>query len=138
MKTLAELDGTKWQGKCELWLDPLGDEVTLSDCTLSVTGNELTYEWEYQGKQHRGALIVREGGADFTDSFHSETTMPCESVAAARGLLQVLGSYGPEADWGWRIALVYRAPTEQLILQMTNIAPRGEEARAVRITHQAA
>ena len=36
-------------------------------------------------------------------------------------------------NWGWRINLCFREPTGELVLQMTNIAPWGEEARAVRM-----
>jgi hypothetical protein len=46
----------------------------------------------------------------------------------------VQGAYGPDRDWGWRIGLSLRAPTGELVLRMTNIAPWGEEARAVRMT----
>jgi hypothetical protein len=48
-------------------------------------------------------------------------------------LFQLQYEYGPDADWRWRIALTLRAPTDELVLQMTNIAPWGEEARAVRM-----
>ncbi len=133
IETLSDLNGTHWRGQNELWLDPLGNEATMSECSLSVEGDRLSYRWQHAGKQQQGELVVNPDGAAFTDSFHSESTMMCRRVEGARGLFQVEGSYGPEGDWGWRIALVYRAPLDQLVLQMTNIAPWGEEARAVRM-----
>ena len=134
MDTLASFAGTRWRGKNELWLDPLGNEAITSECTLSVEADELSYEWEYEGRKQQGQLTLTEDGANFVDSFHSETTMACRSLTGARGLLQVEGTYGPDGGWGWRIALYYRAPLSQMVLQMTNIAPWGEETRAVRAT----
>jgi len=58
--------------------------------------------------------------------------MVCCAVPGTRAVLCVEGSY--METWGWRIALCHRAPTGELVLQMTNIAPWGEEARAVRMT----
>ena len=37
-------------------------------------------------------------------------------------------------EWGWRIIVCFRAPTGEPVVQMTNIAPWGEEVRAVRMT----
>ena len=53
-------------------------------------------------------------------------------------LFDLLGSYGDGGPrWGWRMMLSLRPPfegaPESLVLQMTNIAPWGEEARAVRM-----
>jgi hypothetical protein len=68
------------------------------------------------------------------DSWHQPDPMVCRPVRGARELFQVQGEYGPESDWGWRIGLSLRAPAGELVLQMTNVAPWGEEARAVRMT----
>lgn len=133
METLAELEGTKWAGTSELWLDPLGDVVTRSECTLSVVDGGLRYTWRHEGEDHEGRIELREDGADFMDGWHQPTTMTCRHVADAWGLFQVQGEYGPESDWRWRIGLSLRTPTDELVLQMTNIAPWGEEARAVRM-----
>ena len=77
--------------------------------------------------------MPRTDGADFTDTWHQPSVMPCSHVPGAGGIFQVRGSYGPDAEWGWRIGLGLRAPTGELVLQMTNVAPWGEEARAVRM-----
>ena len=134
MNTLLELDGTTWAGTAELWLDPLGDNVARSDATIAVKGKVVRYSWSHEGVGHEGSITCREDGADFTDTWHQPGPMPCERLDDAWGVLQVLGTYGPDSDWGWRTALCLRTPTGELVLQMTNIAPWGEEARAVRIT----
>ena len=134
MQSLIDFDGTEWVGASELWMDPLGDNVTRSDCTASLAGNALKYNWIHDGASHEGRVELRGSGAEFVDSWHQPDPMECQSITHASGLFQVQGSYGPERDWGWRIALSHREPTGELVLQMTNIAPWGEEARAVRMT----
>lgn len=134
MSALTGLDGSEWAGTAELWLDPLGDEVRRSDCTLSVQDDVVQYRWSHEGEGREGRITLRADGAEFVDSWHQPEPMACRSLADARGLFGVLGAYGPGSDWGWRISLSLRAPTNELVLQMTNIAPWGEEARAVRMT----
>ncbi|MCG8424885.1 MAG: hypothetical protein MJE77_43930 [Proteobacteria bacterium] len=133
METLTDLQGTRWAGKAELWLDPLGDKAERSDCTIAVEADVVRYTWSHEGKAHQGSIRLRDDGADFTDSWHQPEPMKCDRVLGAWGLLQVLGTYGPQSDWGWRTRLSLRTPTGELVLQMTNIAPWGEEARAVRM-----
>jgi len=133
MNPLSDLDGTRWSGTAELWLDPLGDEVVRSDCTTSVDTNVVRYTWSHEGKGHQGSLTLREDGADFVDSWHQPEPMSCQRLAGAWGLFQVQAEYGPQSDWRWRTGLSLRTPTDELVLQMTNIAPWGEEARAVRM-----
>ncbi len=137
MGTLAGIDGTKWKGVAELWLDPLGDKVDRSDCTLSVEGNVVRYTWSHESKQHEGSITLRGGGANFVDTFHSPDALECGPVEKPQGFFQVLALWGPERDWGWRIGL-YLRPSDELVLQMTNIPPWGEENRALRMTLQRA
>ncbi len=135
----TDLQGTEWQGDSELWLDPLGDQVQRSPCTIKLEGDTVHYTWIYKDEPHQGSIRLLNGGADgdggaeFTDTWHQPEPMKCNKVADGWGLFQVLGTYGPESDWGWRIGLCVRTPTGELVLQMTNIAPWGEEARAVRM-----
>ena len=129
--TLEELAGSRWEGTSELWEDPLGDVVQKSDCTMAVDGGELRYTWSYKGKAHEGKLTLGEGGASFTDSWHQQEPMACEPVTNPRSIATVQYTY--METWGWRINLCHREPTGELVLQMTNIAPWGEEARAVRM-----
>ncbi len=149
MTRLSDLDGTKWVGRCELWLDPLGDDVEKSDCTCAIDGNVVSYTWEREGKTHHGSITLHgvyergsdapaAGEASFVDSWHSPETMHCRAVADAWGLFQVQGEYGEKRDWRWRIGLSLRQPSGQLVLQMTNVTTWGEEVRAVRMTFERA
>lgn len=138
--TLRDLAGTSWQGHSELFLDPLGNDAHMSACTLHVEPDGVRYSWEHEGKRHEGRITVSLAGGAFTDTFHNPTEMQCEVSDRVRGLFDLVGSYpAPEGPpWGWRLMLSLRPPyggqPEALLLQMTNIAPWGEEARAVRMT----
>ncbi|MGD9903743.1 MAG: hypothetical protein AB7U83_09745 [Vicinamibacterales bacterium] len=136
---LATLAGTRWAGTCELWLDPPGDTALRSPCTVTVGADAVSYEWVHEGRPQQGRLDLSAGGGAFTDTFHSPVAMPMTAVAPARALVDLAGTYaaGDGPPWGWRITLALRpswdgAP-EALVLQMTNVAPWGEEARAVRM-----
>ena len=133
MNTLSDLDGTRWEGTAELWLDPLGDDVVRSDCTISVDAHVVRYTGSHEGEAHEGSIALSDKGAEFTDSWHNPQSMTCLRLVGAAGLFQVQGEYGAQSDWGWRTGLSLRTPTDELVLQMTNIAPWGEEARAVRM-----
>ena len=134
MSNLSQHAGSVWKGHAELWLDPLGDSAATSECMMAVEADRVTYTWSHDGTSHTGSIALgTDGGADFTDTFHSPEVMPCAAVTDGWGLLQVFGTYGPDRDWGWRLGISYRQPTGELVLQMTNVAPWGEEARAVRM-----
>lgn len=133
MATLRELANTRWIGRSELWLDPLGNTADTCDCTITVGPDTIEYQWSYEGKPHTGKLALRDGGADFSDTWHSPTAMPCTTVAGSWALVDVQGTYsgGDGPPWGWRIIVSHR-PSDELVLQMTNITPWGEDGRAVR------
>lgn len=132
--SLAALQHTRWRGTSELWLDPLGDHAERSECELEVGADGLRYSWSYDGQRHTGQLVVLAERVDFSDTFHSPEPMPCEPAPAARAALDVAGTYaaGDGPRWGWRIFVALR-PGGELVLQMVNIAPWGEEIRAVRM-----
>jgi len=135
MTTLADLEGTTWTGDAELWLDPLGDEAERSACTIRVEADAVRYEWARGDEPQQGSLELTKDAAVFTDTFHSTEPMTMD-VVDGRAMLTLAGTYGAGdgPDWGWRIALVFRPLGDgQLVLQMTNIAPWGEESRAVRM-----
>ena len=136
--TLHDLEGTTWTGRAELWLDKLGNEAELCDCTLAVAADALTYEWGYKGAPQTGRLALRPGGADFSDSWHSPTAIACAAAAAPWALIDVLGTFsaGDGPDWGWGITLAHRPESDELVLQMTVIKPSGEHGRAVRMIAQ--
>ncbi|HRC55854.1 MAG TPA: hypothetical protein PKU97_08015 [Kofleriaceae bacterium] len=134
MTSWRDLTGTKWSGQGELWLDDLGNQAELCACEIDLEDRALTYRWSYQGAPHTGVLALRDGGADFTDSWHSPKAMACADVPGSWGLVEVMGTYaaGDGPPWGWRIALSLR-PSGELLLQMTNISSWGEDGRAVRM-----
>src|SRR5262245_61536171 len=136
MATLSRLNGTKWKGGAELWLDRVGDQAIRSDCTMSVDGNVVRYTWSHESKPHEGSITLTDDGADCLDTFHSPEVMKCRSVPGSQGFFQVHAFWGPERDWGWRIGLSLRPESDELVLQMTVITPWGEEGRAVRMTCQ--
>jgi len=131
--TLLDLAGSQWAGQAELWLDPAGDQAQRCPCTVRVETDAVVYAWSYEGKPQAGRLSLREGGADFSDTWHSPTAMRCTGAPAPWCLVDMLGTYAAGGeDWGWRITLSLR-PAGELVLQMTNVAPWGEEGRAVRM-----
>lgn len=130
------LDGhedSRWSGRSELWIDPAGNDAQLSDATLSVDADGIVYTWTYQGAEQSGELR-RDGEALFwQDSFHQPEGVALTPVPGHGSLVAAEYRYsaGGGPDWHWRIKLAER-PDGALVLQMTNIAPWGEEARAVR------
>ncbi len=121
----------QWKGQCELWEDPQGNVVQNSECSMQVEEHSLSYQWSYQGKAHQGELKLRPDGADFSDTWHQESTIAGQLVSTP-SLATV--HYNYMETWGWRINVCHREPTGEAVVQMTNIAPWGEEARAVRMT----
>lgn len=131
---LSKLAATEWTGKGELWLDPAGDQAHRYECTLRIETGAVRYTWQHEGKEHKGEILIREGGgAQWTDTWHQAQPVEVHPIAGAWGLFAGHYTYraGSE-EWGWRMGL-YRRPTGELVLQMTNITSWGEEARAVRM-----
>lgn len=126
---------TRYTGISELWMDELGNEVLQEDCSLSVDGNTLHYQWCFKGETKQGSITIQAAHALWCDTFHQPSEVSCHYNEAYWGLLSVSYQYPapPGPDWGWRIMMSIR-PDDTLVVQMTNIAPWGEEARAVRFT----
>ncbi len=136
MTTLNDLIGSHWTGENELWLDPLGNEVLRCPSTIAIEAGAVRYTWSYEGEPQQGTLQLRDGGLDYTDTFHQPTPLGFTDVPGGWGMINVAGTYaaGGGPDWGWRIYLGLRSMGDpNLVLQMTNIAPWGEEGRAVRM-----
>lgn len=131
---MQELAGTEWHGTAELWVDPSGDQASTSDATLTVDGAGIAYTWAYEGKAQAGRLESVGTGVRWQDTWHQAEPVHCAPTGTGRGLFSVEYAYaaGSGPDWHWRIVLA-RRPDDTLVLQMTNIAPWGEEARAVRM-----
>lgn len=136
---LSALKNTRWQGQGELWLDPLGDEVTRYPCSAELGDGELSYIWTRDDKEHRGVVRWSKGEGQFQDSFHQDDEVECCPLPGAKAPVALTYDYGPEQrDWGWQILITLRPHNGDLVVQMTNIAPWGEEARAVRMVFQRA
>lgn len=131
---IRKLDSTDWLGTGELWLDPDGNDADLCECSLAVKSEVLLYSWSYRGETKRGSFEFFEGGAIWSDSWHQPESAKCLNVRNDKGLFAVEHSYSDpsEPSWNWRSQLSER-PDGSLVLQMTNIAPWGEEGRAVRM-----
>lgn len=126
-------EDTTWSGESELWVDPMGNNVEISDATLSVGAGEIGYTWAYKGAEQSGELRWSDEGLQWQDSWHQPAGVALTMVPGHGSLIAAEYSYsaGAGPDWHWRIKLAER-PDGTLVLQMTNIAPWGEEARAVR------
>ena len=131
---LATLAGSRWVGAGELCLDPLGDEAREYDCTMTISDGSVRYTWSHEGTPHEGVFTLRGGRASWSDSWHQPNAVECSELPEVPGLLALHHAYpasgGP--DWHWRTTLSER-PSGELVLQMTNVAPWGEEQRAVRM-----
>ena len=132
---LESNSGTRFSGQSELWLDPLGNTVELSACTLKIGVDRIEYTWVYENEEQSGILVIGENSIHWKDTWHQEDRVECKFLENTWGIFDVEYSYPapPGPDWGWRIKLSQR-PDQSIILQMTNIAPWGEEGRAVRMT----
>lgn len=130
---VSEHEGTTWSGESELWVDPTGNDAEVSDATLSVSAGEIVYTWAYKGAEQSGELRWTDEALHWRDSWHQPEGVVLTLVPGHGSLIAAEYSYaaGTGPDWHWRIKLAER-PDGALVLQMTNIAPWGEEARAVR------
>ncbi len=125
--------GARWTGSGELWVAPEGNKADRCDCEMRLEADALHYSWSYEGKPQEGSFVFDEGGATWSDTWHQKETAKCPDVAGARGLFTVEHSYTPDPPpWRWRSKLSER-PNGDLVLQMTNLSPWGEEGRAVRM-----
>ena len=130
---IAGHQDTTWSGKSELWIDPLGDDAEISDATLSVVADGIVYAWAYRDAAQSGELRWIGSALQWKDSWHQPDGVTMTLVPGHGSLIAAEYSYaaGAGPDWCWRIKLAQR-PDGTVVMQMTNIAPWGEEARAVR------
>lgn len=130
---VVDQQGTSWSGASELWTNPTGDDGEVSDATMRIGANNIGYTWVYKNVQQDGELRWNGDALRWEDSWHQPEGVALTIVPGHGSLLAAEYSYatGSGPDWHWRIKLAQR-PDGTLVLQMTNIAPWGEEARAVR------
>jgi hypothetical protein len=144
---LAELAG-RWVGHYRLhtsWLENKIHECqTSAQIDLRVKDQFLTieYEWEYEGRQQEGVLIL---GCDemssavqaiWTDSWHmSHKFMVCDGAIDEKGVVNVNGFYqvSDHPDWGWRTEIF--PAKDSFKYAMYNIAPEGKEDIAVEVEY---
>jgi len=126
--------GAEWSGPAELWIDPTGNEALTSGSRLRVVEDGIEYTWSFRGEKQLGRIRLHDGVLRWQDSWHQPDGVDLEPVKGHGALMAGEYSYpaGAGPDWHWRIKLVVR-PDDTPVLQMINIAPWGEEARAVRM-----
>lgn len=143
-RRLAAMTGD-WEGTFKLWFEP-GDPVCVSKQTGSIRpvlgGRFLLHEYETEmnGEPISGIALYgchldgQAWEAAWGESFGTGTQlMYCTGSADAGKGFNVLGSYGDGQggpDWGWRTE-IEQPDADTLVIVMTNIAPQGEEAKAV-------
>jgi hypothetical protein len=135
-EALQKVAGIKWLGTGELWLDAGQDDAHRCECTLQVEANAIAYGWFHEGKGQSGRFSLSGAEVGWSDTWHQSDPVKCARILGAAGLLACQYSYSMSGDWRWRVVLSQR-PTAELVLQMTNIAPWGEELRAVRMIFKA-
>jgi hypothetical protein len=130
---IADHQGVSRVGESELWMDPAGNNAEISDSTMRVVPGGIAYTWMHEGAQQRGELRWDGEALLWRDSWHQAEGVVMAETSGHGSLVAAEYSYaaGAGPDWHWRIKLAER-PDGTLVLQMTNIAPWGEEARAVR------
>jgi hypothetical protein len=134
-EALAKLDGTHWIGSGVLWFGgATHDDPHPFKGTLDIEAGKVTYTWSAGGKPQKGTLTFGEKGATWTDTWHQPKKVELSPVPGGWGLLNLHYTYsmGKGPEWGWRIVLAQR-PTGELVLQMMNVFPWGEESRAWRL-----
>ncbi|MEM6838935.1 MAG: hypothetical protein AAF609_19030 [Cyanobacteria bacterium P01_C01_bin.120] len=131
---LEKFAGTKWRGQGERWLDPEGNSAEHYDCELEIENDSIVYSWLHENEAKNGRFTFNETGASWFDTWHQQNAVQCLNVPNAWGIFTVRYEYEVpnNPNWAWRSKLSQR-PDDSLVLQMTNIAPWGEEGRSVRM-----
>lgn len=131
---LTKMTGTHYLGIGELWLDPEGNVANQSDCQITIEAKEISYSWSYKNEIQNGRFTFNANGAMWVDTWHQSQAVQCSNEPEAWGLFTLFHSYEvpDNPNWAWRSKFSER-PDGSLVLQMTNIAPWGEEGRAVRM-----
>jgi hypothetical protein len=137
----------RWTGTYRLILDPTTPvRVSSTAAALApVAGGRfarLDYDWEDEGKRQEGSLLVgfeKERSVAtgvWVDSWHMSNKLLISEGKAARGSVDVSGSYAapPGPDWGWRTTLG-PGPDRTLRMVMYNVTPDGEEYLAVEAVY---
>lgn len=101
------------------------------------------YESQVGGKSLAGVAIygyhLDEGAYEsaWVESFATGTSIMFSSMRSSDPRFGVLGSYADGAGgprWGWRTE-IDQPSDDELVITMTNIAPTGEQERAVEVRY---
>lgn len=132
MNSLMERAAGNYTGANWLWFE--NPEVPEeSATTIDVAGNEIRYAWEFRGQAQTGVMAFSFEGdgvsAHWTDTWHAKEPIVCPGTRT-RDRIEVVGTYGP--GWSWRTELSMPS-ADELLVEMFNISPEGEEQIAVRM-----
>lgn len=114
-----------------------GPEPLQSPAEVHVEGDEVRYTWEYEGQPQSGVLPFRFEGdqvsVTWSDTWHARKAITCQG-SRTPGKITVVGTYGAgDQVWSWRTE--FSAPAaDQVLMEMFNIHPDGQEDLAVRLT----
>lgn len=147
-KLFLDAVGT-WAGESQLHLSWLreGERVVKSPSSLRVQSDPnnafatVTYTWTHDGEEQFGSLLIAADEAavatgGWTDSWHqSSGVMALKGEAKATVNLNGHYSVAGHGDWGWRIQISRNG--SDLVFEMFNISPEGEEEWAVKAVYRA-
>jgi hypothetical protein len=135
-----------WRGPTQLWLKPEAapeESVTELHAELVLGGRwlRITHQGVALAQPNAGEMLLGyyENAARYelawVDSVHTDSSIILSTGAVTdAAVVDVLGSYAAgDQRWGWRTRL-RRTPSDELLLEMFNISPAGEEYRALVAT----
>lgn len=136
----------EWQGLARTWFEPntLSDESLWSGQISPVLeGRFLLHEYQgsIQGEPLRGMMIIgyslekEQYETTWIDQFHMGTAILYSEGQSVENGFSVRGNWFETYSkqfWGWRTQFSQSSASE-LLIQMYNITPSGEEALGVEV-----